>query len=254
MQQRVKEALELVELPEMCDRRPSQLSGGQQQRVALARAIIKQPDVLLLDEPLAALDLKLRQAMRFELKELQRQLGTTFVYVTHDQEEAMTMSDRIAVMDQGRVLQIGSPVEVYDHSANHFVADFIGETNFIDCQVKACNGETATVLIGEKVELEVACDPQAAAGQTGTVIIRPEKIDLHAEPMNGGQDVTFLSGIVETLVWIGTDTRFTVWLAEGVEVVVRHQNMRLGDPLVNLRRGDTVYLSWQKKAARLLTS
>ncbi len=254
IRQRVEDTLRLVQLPQMGDRRPSHLSGGQQQRVALARAIVKRPDVLLLDEPLAALDLKLRQAMRFELKELQHQLGTTFIYVTHDQEEAMTMSDRIAVMNHGHVLQIGTPIEVYDHSADHFVADFIGETNFIDCRVISCNGETATVLIGDEIKLEVACDQNAAADQPGTVVIRPEKIDLHMKAGNDGQETAFVPGIVENMVWIGTDTRFTVKLAGKVEVVVRHQNMRLGDPLVALRRGEPVYLSWQKMAARLITS
>jgi spermidine/putrescine transport system ATP-binding protein len=250
---RVEEALELVRLPGMGDRRPSQLSGGQQQRVALARALINRPAVLLLDEPLGALDLKLREAMRFELKDLQRRLGTTFIYVTHDQEEALTMSDRIAVMDKGHLLQVGAPMEVYEAPADHFVADFVGETNFIACQVDATDGTLATVGIGGELEFQVACDPSAAPGMAGSVIIRPEKIDLYTEAPAGDEQVVVLPGVVLESVWIGTDTRFTVELPGGTPMVVRHQNMKLGDCRLSLRGGDEVFLCWQKIAARLLT-
>src|SRR5512145_1230470 len=132
---RVKEALEMVRLPQLADRKPRQLSGGQQQRIALARALVNRPQVLLLDEPLSALDLKLRKAMQLELKELQHQVGITFIFVTHDQEEAITMSDRIAVMNEGVVQQVGAPREIYESPRNRFVADFIGETNFIEGEV-----------------------------------------------------------------------------------------------------------------------
>lgn len=249
---RVEEALELVRLPGMGDRRPSQLSGGQQQRVALARALINRPAVLLLDEPLGALDLKLREAMRFELKDLQRRLGTTFIYVTHDQEEALTMSDRIAVMDRGHLLQVGTPMEVYEAPTDHFVADFVGETNFISCRVKSSHEGRATVVIGDDLELQVACDPGAASGAEGSVIIRPEKIDLYMEAPEPRDDVAVLPAVVLERVWIGTDTRFTVELPGGAPMVVRHQNMQLGDGRLDLRRGDNVYLSWQGIAARLL--
>jgi len=251
---RVNETLEMVRLPELATRKPRQLSGGQQQRVALARAIVNQPDVLLLDEPLSALDLKLRQAMRFELKELQRQLGLTFIFVTHDQEEAMTMSDRIAVMSEGLVLQVGSPTEIYSHPANRFVADFIGETNFLDCTVKHCDNGMAKVVVDEKIELDVGCSFEVLAGQQGTIAIRPEKIDLHADAMPATEEVAVLSGVIVDKVWIGTDTRFTVQLEGGSQVRVRHQNMRLRDPLVDLAYNDKIYLSWQKQAALLLTS
>ena len=144
---RVGHALEMVQLTGMDRRRPKQLSGGQQQRVALARAIVKTPSVLLLDEPLGALDLKLRKEMQLELKALQQQLGITFVYVTHDQEEALTMSDRIAVMSQGKVLQMGPAVEIYERPTSRFVADFIGESNFLDGTVKSVKGDQAVVTI-----------------------------------------------------------------------------------------------------------
>src|SRR5512143_3333265 len=144
---RVKRALEMVQLTGMERRKPKQLSGGQQQRVAVARSLVKVPDVLLLDEPLGALDLKLRKEMQLELKALQQQLGITFIYVTHDQEEAMTMSDRIAVMSKGKVQQMGTPVEIYERPANQFVADFIGESNFLEGRIKSLSAEEACVYI-----------------------------------------------------------------------------------------------------------
>src|SRR5512134_1248126 len=149
IQKRVKRALEMVQLTGLDRRRPKQLSGGQQQRVALARALVKTPDVLLLDEPLGALDLKLRKEMQLELKSLQQQLGITFIYVTHDQEEALTMSDRIAVMSKGKVQQIGTPVEIYERPANRFVADFIGESNFFEGKLKSLSAKEACVVVPE---------------------------------------------------------------------------------------------------------
>ncbi|MGD8854708.1 MAG: ABC transporter ATP-binding protein, partial [Chloroflexota bacterium] len=180
IQRRVSEILELVQLPGMGDRRPKQLSGGQQQRVALARALVNRPDVLLLDEPLGALDLKLRKAMQLELKQIQSEVGITFIYVTHDQEEALTMSDRIAVMSDGLVQQVGLPRDIYEHPANRFVADFIGETNFISGEV--CElAEMVTVRVGE-VELSGSANGHAIAkGEQVTLAIRPEKINLYPQ-------------------------------------------------------------------------
>jgi spermidine/putrescine transport system ATP-binding protein len=151
IEKRVKHVLEMVQLTGMERRKPKQLSGGQQQRVAVARALVKVPDVLLLDEPLGALDLKLRKEMQLELKALQQQLGITFVYVTHDQEEAMTMSDRIAVMSRGKVQQMGTPVEIYERPANKFVADFIGESNFFEGQLKSLSKDEAVVFIPKSI-------------------------------------------------------------------------------------------------------
>ena len=255
IRQRIGEMLDLVHLPEVGDRRPDQLSGGQSQRVALARAIINRPDVLLLDEPLSALDLKLRQAMRVELKDLQHRLGITFVFVTHDQEEAMTMSDRIAVMDRGQVLQVGTPAEIYDEPSSRFVADFIGETNFIDdCVVESVAGNLATVTDGAGLKLSIADPAQASVGTSGAVIIRPEKIDLHSGLPTGQEDLTVVAGNVIDKLWIGTDTHFTVRLNERTALAARHQNMRIDDSLLSLDAGDTIYLSWQREAARLLVA
>ena len=249
IRRRVLEALEMVRLPGMENRRPDQLSGGQQQRVALARALVNQPKVLLLDEPLGALDLKLRKAMQLELKALQHRVGITFVYVTHDQEEALTMSDRIAVMSEGRVLQVGAPEEIYERPANRFVADFIGETNFLEGVVKGIRaGEVAVEVDGELV-LRVVADRGVGMGQEVTVAIRPEKLSLHPEP----PDEKAVPGVVKEVIYTGTDTRYVVQLTGQSQVVARQQNTGPGGG----RRfpvGARVYVHWRPEAARLLTA
>lgn len=176
---RVEDVLKLVRLESMGNRRPDQLSGGQQQRVALARALVNSPEVLLLDEPLAALDLKLRQAMREELKRIQKQVGITFIFVTHDQEEALTMSDRIAVMNDGVALQVGKPYDIYEDPTSRFVADFIGETNFVNGRLVATDGDHYQVELENGAPSRVTCDVvQATPGANVTIAIRPEKIFL----------------------------------------------------------------------------
>lgn len=180
---RVAEMLKMVHMDSFADRKPDQLSGGQRQRVALARALAPEPNVLLLDEPLSALDLKLRQAMRDELRTLQRQTGLTFIFVTHDQEEALDMSDRICVLGKGEVQQVGTPREIYENPSNRFVADFIGDTNFIEVQVNQVNGDQATVTTPWGITLN-AKHNGAEAGKTATLSLRPEKIDL-AEQATG---------------------------------------------------------------------
>jgi len=208
IEKRVKNVLEMVQLTGMERRKPKQLSGGQQQRVAVARALVKVPDVLLLDEPLGALDLKLRKEMQLELKALQQQLGITFIYVTHDQEEAMTMSDRIAVMSKGKVQQMGTPVEVYERPANQFVADFIGESNFFEGRIKSMSTDEAVVFIPQ-LNAEVTGLPVSQGlinGEEVTVSIRPEKILISEKPMNQN---TF-TGKVTNTVYIGTDTHVYV--------------------------------------------
>jgi spermidine/putrescine transport system ATP-binding protein len=221
IERRVRHALEMVQLTGMERRKPRQLSGGQQQRVAVARALVKVPDVLLLDEPLGALDLKLRKEMQLELKSLQQQLGITFVYVTHDQEEAMTMSDRIAVMSKGRVQQIGAPVEIYERPANRFVADFIGDSNFLDGRIKSLSKNEASVYIPE-FNAEVTGLPvsdELVNGEEVTVSIRPEKVHIAEKAL--GQN-TF-KGEVTNTVYIGTDTHVYVDVG-GKRIKVFEQN------------------------------
>jgi spermidine/putrescine transport system ATP-binding protein len=247
IRQRVLEALEMVRLPRMENRKPGQLSGGQQQRVALARALVNRPSVLLLDEPLGALDLKLRKAMQLELKALQHRVGITFIYVTHDQEEALTMSDRIAVMNQGRVLQVGSPEEIYERPADRFVADFIGETNFLEGQVKGRRAGEAAVVVDGVLTLHVPIERAVGMGDEVTVAIRPEKISLHAEL----PDPRAVPGIVREVVYTGTDTRYLVQLTEKTIVTVRQQNVGIG-ATVSFPVGAQVYLYWQPESGRLL--
>jgi spermidine/putrescine transport system ATP-binding protein len=249
IRRRVLEALEMVQLPGMENRKPDQLSGGQQQRVALARALVNRPQVLLLDEPLGALDLKLRKAMQLELKALQHRVGITFIYVTHDQEEALTMSDRIAVMNQGRVLQVGTPEEIYEQPADRFVADFIGETNFLEGQVKGRRAGEAAVVVDGVLTLHAPMERGVGMGDDVTVAIRPEKISIHAEP----PDPRAVPGVVQEVVYTGTDTRYLVRLTESTIVTVRQQNVGLGTT-VCFPLGAQVYLHWQPESARLLTA
>ncbi len=252
IKQRVSEALDMVRLPGMEDRRPNQLSGGQQQRVALARALVNRPAVLLLDEPLGALDLKLRKEMQLELKDLQHRVGITFIYVTHDQEEALTMSDRIAVMHQGSVLQIGTPTEIYERPNSRFVADFIGETNFLDGQVLGQENGHITVMIRPDLKIRVAASEAGVANTPVTVAIRPEKIRLLYEPLPHVENC--LVGFVQEVVYIGTDTHFQVSLGEGLIIRVRQQNrVSTTDRRAYFgERGDKVYLAWSPESALLL--
>jgi spermidine/putrescine transport system ATP-binding protein len=217
----VSNMLRLVRMQELMNRRVSQISGGQQQRVALARALAPRPKVLLLDESLSALDLKLRKEMQIELKRLQHETGITFVFVTHDQEEALTMSDRLAVMDRGRILQIGSPHDIYDRPQNRFVANFIGETNFLKAEMLEVAGGTAKVKLdsGSVVSAHVP-DDLAAQGKV-TIVVRPE----HASLVSPGPLAT-LSGVLEHVVFFGTDTHYHVRLDQGGEFIVRQQNDR----------------------------
>lgn len=252
IKQRVAEALELVRLPNVGRRRPHQLSGGQRQRVALARALVNRPKVLLLDEPLGALDLKLRKAMQLELKALQRQLGITFIFVTHDQEEALVMSDRIGVMNEGRLLQVGPPQDIYDQPTSRFVADFIGETNFVPCRVLEQHNDLALIQLAEGITLQAATAGQTRRGQEATLAIRPEKIHLHPLDSADLHDDAVFPGRITDATFIGTDTRYTVSLADQIHFDVREQNENPGDE--RLQIGQTVAVSWQPRAARLLTA
>jgi len=249
IRRRVLEALEMIQLPGMENRRPDQLSGGQQQRVALARALVNRPEVLLLDEPLGALDLKLRKAMQLELKALQQRVGITFIYVTHDQEEALTMSDRIAVMNNGRVLQVSTPEEIYDRPAERFVADFIGETNFLEGQIKGRQAGEAVVVVDGVLAVHVPVEKGVGMGEDVTVAIRPERISLHTEP----PDPRAVPGVVQEVIYTGTDTRYLVRLTEKTVVTVRQQNVGGGDA-VRFPVDAQVHLYWQPESARILTA
>jgi spermidine/putrescine transport system ATP-binding protein len=219
---RVGEALEMVKLSGMERRKPRQLSGGQQQRVALARALVKRPKVLLLDEPLGALDLKLRREMQIELKTLQEQVGITFIYVTHDQEEALTMSDRITVMNRGKALQTGSPVEIYERPNCRFVADFIGQANFFAGKMLAFDDQGARVAI-PALQTELIGQPvgNLEPGQAVAVSIRPEKVRIAQEPAFGSNSVR---GRVIHTTYIGSNTHVLLELAGGVRINAWEQN------------------------------
>jgi spermidine/putrescine transport system ATP-binding protein len=248
IQPRVKQALEMVRLPGYEKRRPRQMSGGQQQRVALARALVNRPEVLLLDEPLGALDLKLRKEMQLELKKLQREVGITFIYVTHDQEEALTMSDRIAVMSQGVALQVGPANEIYERPNSRFVADFIGETNFLEGRVKSQAGRAAEVELASGLMVHAEADDSLTLGQNVAVAVRPEKVGL------GGTDgANAFRGTVDEVVYIGTDTHYRVRLPGGAAIRAREQN-GAADSRPVAQVGDEVTVAFPAAAARVLVS
>ena len=250
IRRRVGEALEMVQLPGLESRRPRQLSGGQQQRVALARALVNHPQVLLLDEPLGALDLKLRKAMQLELKALQERVGITFVYVTHDQEEALTMSDRIGVMNGGRLLQVGAPDEIYENPAAEFVADFIGETNFIPVTVVGREGELVDLEVDEGVRVRALDESGLAPGDTATLAVRPERMLFESGPPQPGWNR--VSGVVEDVVYTGAFTSVLVRGPHDLPITVRRPNENFQER-GKLHRGDTVGLAWRQEAGSLFT-
>jgi spermidine/putrescine transport system ATP-binding protein len=215
----VERVLTLVKMKHLGDRHPNQLSGGQQQRVALARALAPNPKVLLLDEPLSALDLKLRQAMREELKQLQKETGITFVFVTHDQEEALAMSDRIAVMSDGEVQQIGGPTDIYEHPVNRFVADFIGDTNFFEGEIVDIKDDLVTCRIGSNSMYEAENSGGHTVGDQVTLFLRPEKITL--SDANVANQADNRPGKVVNIVYLGNQAAYTVDMGDGVELVAQ---------------------------------
>jgi spermidine/putrescine transport system ATP-binding protein len=271
--ERAMKALELVKLPQAANRKPAALSGGQQQRVALARALVKNPTVLLLDEPLGALDLKLRKEMQYELKQMQETLGITFIFVTHDQEEAMTMADRIAVMNFGEVLQVGTPEEIYEAPHTRFVAEFIGETNFITGVLKSKRGSSIGIVeLSDGSEVgAIMDDPNRAIGENVTIVIRPEKVHLFPaegsvkttqgveisseEMLRTSQDlpnIVILNGRIKRSFYIGTDMRHIVSVGEtDIEIIVRSQNygQRFDQ---HFEQGEAIYIYWVDENARIL--
>jgi putative spermidine/putrescine transport system ATP-binding protein len=222
-QRRVADALAMVRLEGYDRRRPGQLSGGQRQRVALARALVNRPRVLLLDEPLGALDLKLREEMQLELHQIQQEVGITFVYVTHDQEEALTMSDRIAVFSNGRIEQVGTPADVYERPTTRFVAGFVGTSNLL-------TGEVSEAIVGRR----------------GTFTIRPEKIHLAAPAEEPGEDEISAEGRIRDVIYIGPDTRYVIALTQGAELVVTQQNLATSSMEALAAQGREVRLIWKR--------
>ncbi|MET8145335.1 ABC transporter ATP-binding protein [Sphaerisporangium sp. NPDC005288] len=241
LRRRVGEMLEIVDLTGREKRRPREMSGGQQQRVALARALVNHPRALLLDEPLGALDLKLRQAMQIELKRIQREVGITFVYVTHDQNEALTMSDRIAVMNDGLVEQLAGPREIYERPATKFVAGFIGTSNLLAGTAERVDGGMAMVRLGERDRVLVPVAEGTGLDGPVEVTVRPEKIRIsREEPV---ADLSAVRGTVAEVAYLGTYNSYAVNLAGGAEFTVFEQNAN--DSSITAERGDSVWLSWQ---------
>jgi len=236
--ERIDRMIAAVRMEGFESRHPAQLSGGQQQRVALARALVNQPAALLLDEPLGALDLKLRKEMQLELKSIQQQTGTTFVYVTHDQEEALTMSDRVAVMNGGNVEQVADPRTLYERPRSEFVADFIGTSNLLRIDVEAWDGDIARAGLGEG--LQITCRENGGGERTKTITIRPEKINVHPGPVDPGQGSLVRGTIVEN-VYLGSMTKLIVELVSGDRLIVHELNDDAGGPS---EPGREVYLSW----------
>jgi spermidine/putrescine transport system ATP-binding protein len=243
---RVGDMLDVVRLAEFASRKPSQLSGGQQQRVALARALVNYPSALLLDEPLAALDLKLREAMQLELKRIQREIGITFVFVTHDQGEALTMSDRIAVMSEGIVEQIGTPEEIYQRPATLFVAGFIGSANLLPGTVTSSDGGDAVVDLECGVTVRAVSDRGPTVGDPVSLMIRPERLQVAMTP---GPDGRSLEGVVDQVIFHGASVRLHFVLKDGTEVVA---NVDPDAELPFLRPGARVHVAWNAGAARVL--
>ncbi|MCP2339689.1 ABC transporter ATP-binding protein [Actinomadura rupiterrae] len=246
--ERVTEMLRIVDLTGRERRRPSELSGGQQQRVALARALVNRPRALLLDEPLGALDLKLRQAMQVELKRIQREVGITFVYVTHDQGEALTMSDRIAVMNDGLVEQLGTPREIYERPASKFVAGFIGTSNLLAGDAVESGGGTSVLKHGDGGRIEVG--REFATGDKVELTVRPEKMQITAD--EPGDGLCRVHGKVSEVVYLGTSTNYNVTTDGGADVVVFVQNAMNAEDVA--RRGDTVWLSWEPQHSYVIGS
>ena len=245
IRQAVKEALELVKLPEFESRYPHQLSGGQQQRIALARAIVFKPKILLMDEPLGALDKKLRDHMRLEIKHLQESLDITVIYVTHDQEEALTMSDRIAIMNEGKIIQLDTPVALYESPANLFVADFIGESNFLSGRIAETDGERTAVETDQGLIVWVQKFNQAKPGEEVSVAIRPEKIEILAEAAVDANDiVNRFTGRIEEIIYVGEARIYRVSLAAGIIVDVKVQS---GPSVQNFKIGGDITIGWRTR-------
>lgn len=249
----IERSLDLIQLPGYGERKPNELSGGERQRVALARALINEPTILLLDEPLSALDLKLRKQMQLELKVLQRKVRITFVYVTHDQGEAMTLSDRIAVMNEGKILQVGTPTEIYDSPQSQFVADFIGTSNFFEGTLISTDGELAEVVSNTEPSFKFVCQHREniTVDTPVTVAVRPERIDISAEP---NPDLpNCLRGVIQDVSYLGTTQQYTVQTDYPTPLIVHQQNIGIKETY-RFKQGDKVYLQWAAESTTVLRS
>ncbi len=244
----VSDMLALVKMQELRDRRTDQLSGGQQQRVALARALAPRPQVLLLDEPLSALDYKLRKEMQIELKQLQHETGITFIFVTHDQEEALTMSDRIAVMNAGRILQIGTPRQIYNQPVERFVASFIGRSNFLSAEVLSVKGRRARLKLSSGKEVGATLPDGMVPDNNVTVVVRPEYTQIFIESDDAGE----LRGILENIVYLGTDTQYYIRLPDETMFVTRSQNQC--EVTEAFKAGQSVSVAFKPESVQVLRS
>jgi spermidine/putrescine transport system ATP-binding protein len=251
MNKLVDEALELVQLEDMGERFPHQLSGGQQQRVALARALILRPEVLLLDEPLGALDLKLRKAMQLELKGLQERIGITFIYVTHDQEEALTMSDRIAVMEHGRLAQVGTPEEIYERPKTRFVADFIGESNFFSGEITAVNQNNLHLKTDGGLAVSLPLDQGFSVGQHVHFSVRPEKLKVEPETGTSEWENQFVGEIVNK-IYLGESIHYVVALSPKENITAFLKKERTGQQQILFSVGEKVLVSWHRDDSVIL--
>lgn len=250
IREKVKESLEDVRLADRGARYPDELSGGQRQRVALARALVNRPRLLLLDEPLAALDMKLREQMQIELINLQKEVGITFIYVTHDQTEALALSHRIAVMNGGRVEQLDEPSKIYDSPKNRFVADFIGTCNLIEAEVAAVGDEKMILEIKGMGEVAAKNPGRAVSGKRGILALRPEKVRIDAR-ISPGVEENHFRGRVHDFLYMGDVTVYIVEIGEGVHVEALLPNSAAGRPKI-LEKGDSVEISWRFDAGSFL--
>jgi spermidine/putrescine transport system ATP-binding protein len=251
MNKLVEEALDLVRLKGMENRYPRQLSGGQQQRVALARSLILRPEVLLLDEPLGALDLKLRKEMQLELKSLQERVGITFIYVTHDQEEALTMSDRIAVMERGRMAQVGSPEEIYEFPKTRFVADFIGESNFFSGKIIAISDTSIDLKTDGGLNVSLPVEQGHTAGQRVNFSVRPEKFRIEPETGTSDRDNCFV-GKVANKIYLGDSMHYLIALSPREEIAVFLKRESRAQQPLSFSVGDKVLVSWHRNDSVIL--
>lgn len=249
--------LKMIELEEHASKKPNQLSGGQQQRVSIARALVNKPEVLLLDEPLSALDAKLRQNLLIELDNIHEEVGITFIFITHDQQEALSISDRIAIMNKGKVLQVGTPAEVYESPADMFVADFIGENNFIEGEVISIDSETCATLKHERLgEIRFEMDRKVKIGDHVKVSVRPEKIRLTRNlPKNLGKIHNVIKVYVDELIYTGFQSKYFVWLNGEKDLlfkVFKQHAIFFEDDESSVRWDEEAYISWNSEDSYLV--